>query len=65
MPFMGEEETWRTKVAVVVSVVQGKCTKQFARSAKKNAKFLLSLEKAEDRFYAENATVRAKVRAVN
>ncbi len=64
MPFMGEEETWRIKVAVVVSVVLGKCTRQFARSAKKNAKFLSSLEKAEDLFYAGNATVRARVRAV-
>lgn len=64
MPFMGEEETWRTKVAVVVLVVLGKCTKQFARSAKKNAKFLSNLEKAEDLFYAGNVTVRVKVRAV-
>jgi hypothetical protein len=61
---MGKEERWRIKVAVVVSVVLGKCTRRFAQSAKKNAKFLLNLEKAEDLFYAGNVTVRVKVRAV-
>jgi len=61
VPFKGEEETWRIKVVEILAV-PGKCTRRFARSAKKNAKFLSNPEKAEDLSYAENATARAKVR---
>ena len=60
---MGKEEAWRiSKVVDLVGL--GKCTRQFAQSAKKNAKCLLNLEKAEDLYYARNAMVKAKVRAV-
>ena len=61
MPFKGEEETWRIKVVEILAA-PGKCTRRFARTAKKNVKFLLNPEKAEDLFYAENAMARAKVR---
>jgi hypothetical protein len=63
VPFTGKEERWRTKVAVVL-VVLGKCTRRFAQSAKKNAKFLSNLEKAEGLFYAESVMQRVRVRAV-
>jgi hypothetical protein len=43
-----KEETWGIKVAVVLAaglaVVHEKCTKRFAQIAKRNVKFLLSLE---------------------
>jgi len=44
--------------------VPGKCTRRFARSAKKSAKCLLNPERAASRYYAGNVTARVKGKAV-
>jgi hypothetical protein len=49
---------------VVDSADQGKCTRQFAQSAKKNAKCLLNPEKVESRYYAKNVIQRVRDKAV-
>jgi hypothetical protein len=42
----------------------GKCTRQFAQNAKKNAKCLLNPEKAAGLYYVKNVIKRARVKAV-
>jgi hypothetical protein len=49
---------------VVDLVVLGKCLRQFAQNAKRNAKCLLNPEKAANRYCAESVIRRARVKAV-
>ena len=54
---------WRFN-RVVDLAAPGRCTRQFAQSARKNAKCLLNPEKAEGRYYVRNVIRRARARAV-
>jgi hypothetical protein len=58
-----KEETWDIKVVVVDSAGRGRCTRQFARNARKSAKSRLNPEMIV-RYTARNVIQSARTKVV-